>query len=222
MSAGKIFVAALAGALVSGCGVQDAQRNSEQRPEQAGEPLDPARTAARLAGVRVAAITGDQEGVQRNVHALSEDLRRSMKIPDAGRRIDPEQARHVVLTLPGVRTASWVDRSNLLVRVDGAHLRTQRTIDQVCVALEPLGDTLAVVVHLQNAMARTSEEMDTLPRNCQLAEGDYAFMQRRRGMDVLDPAIRDQHRDNVERVRQSASSQQTAGDRAALEAIPEM
>jgi hypothetical protein len=212
----------LAAALIVGCGASESGQGSDQRPQQAGQPLDPARTAARLAGVRVAAITGDQEGVQRNVHALSEDLRRSMKIPDSGRRIDAEQARRVVLALPGVRTVSWIDGSNLLVRVEGAHLRTHRTIDQVCLGLEPLGDTLAVVVHVQNAIARTGEEMDTLSRNCQLAEGDYAFLQRRRRIDVLDPAVREQHRVNAEAARSRGSGEQTAGDQAALEAIPEM
>lgn len=218
----RLFALVAAGLLLFGCRAAESPDDAQLRPQQAGQPMDPMRTAARFAGVRASALTGDQEGVQRNMHVLSEDLRRSMKIPDGSRRIDPEQARRAALTIPGVRTASWADATNLLVRVDGADFRSQRTIDDVCVALEPLGDTLAVVVHLQNAAASTSEEMDTLSRNCQLAEGDYAFLQRERQMDVLDPDIRRQHRINAERARRAASSQQSAGDRAALEAIPEM
>ena len=222
MGTARLFACMAAGLVLFGCRAAEPPDDAQSRPQQAGQPMDPVRTAARFAGIRAAALTGDQQGVERNMHALSEDLRRSMKVPDGSRRIDPERARRAALALPGVRSVSWVDGSNLLVRVDGAGFRSQRTIDDVCVALEPLGDTLAVVVHLQNAAASTSEEMDTLSRNCQLAEGDYALMQRERQMDVLDPEIRRQHRINAEQARQAAASRQTAGDRAALEAIPEM
>lgn len=222
MTSARLFLLVATGLLLFGCRASEPSEETLSRPQQAGQPLDPLRTAAHFAGVRASAFTGDQEGVQRNMHALSEDLRRSMKIPDGSRRIDPERARRAALSVSGVRSASWVDGSNLLVRVDGAGFRRQRTIDDVCLALEPLGDTLAVVVHLQNAAASTSEEMDTLSRNCQLAEGDYALMQRKRQMDVLDPDIRRQHRINAEQARRAAASAQPAGDRAALEAIPEM
>jgi hypothetical protein len=47
-------------------------------------------------------------------------------------------------------------------------------IDRVCVALEPLGDTLAVVVNLQDATAKNGDEAITLSRNCQLPEGQNA------------------------------------------------
>jgi hypothetical protein len=47
-------------------------------------------------------------------------------------------------------------------------------------------------------------------------------LQRDRKVDVLDPGLRAQYRANVERSRQQASAQQDSGDRAALEAIPEM
>lgn len=222
MGTARLFACMAAGLVLFGCRAAEPPDDAQSRPQQAGQPMDPVRTAARFAGIRASALTGDQEGVQRNMHALSEDLRRAMKIPDGARRIDPERARRAALAIHGVRSASWVDGSNLLVRVDGAALRSQRTIDDVCVALEPLGDTLAVVVHVQNAAATTGEEMDTLSRNCQLREGDYAFMQRERRMDVLDPDIRAQHRANADRARQAQSSRQSDGDRAALEAIPEM
>lgn len=155
-------------------------------------------------------------------HAMSEDMRRAMKLPDASRPIDPEAARTAAHSLPGVRSVAWLDRSNFMVRVDSAERRSHQTIDELCYQLEPLGDTLAVVVHLQNAAARTREEMDTLSRNCQLAPGDKALLQRNRKVDVLDPGIRSQHRANAERIRQQAPAAQDAGDRAALEAIPEM
>lgn len=178
--------------LLAAC-VQQQADPEERRPQQAGQPLDPVRTAGRFAAMRSSAIVGDQEGVRRNVEAMSEDMRRAMKLPDPGRRIDREAARSVVIRVPGVRSVGWVDRENLLVRVESSELRSQRTIDRICLELESLGDTLAVVVNLQNAAARTAGEMQTLSRNCQLASGERAFMQRRREMDVIPEDVRKQH-----------------------------
>ena len=219
----RIVVTVIAASLsIAGCTAQQSDEPPQRRPQQAGQPMDPLRTAGHMASTRVAVITGDQAGVQRNMEAMSEDLRRAMKLADASRPIDRESARGVAREMPGVRSANWIDRHNLLVRVDGAQLRSQQTIDDLCVQLEPLGDTLAVVVHLQNAAARTHDDMDTLSRNCQLAPGDSAFMQRPRTVDALDPAIRGQHRATVERIERQSQHEQTAGDRKALERMAEM
>ena len=184
--------------------------------------MDPLRTASHMAGARMAAITGDQAGVQRNMQAMSEDMRRAMKLADPTRPINPEAARGIARGMPGVRSANWIDRNNLLLRVEGADLRIQQTIDELCYRLEPLGDTLAVVVHLQNAAPANRDQMDTLSRNCQLTEGDVAFAQRQRSVDALDPMVRAQQRAEAERMRGRAASQNSAGDRAALEAMHEM
>lgn len=183
---------ALVSALLTGC-LQQPGEPEERSPQQAGQPLDPVRTAGRLAAIRGSAMIGDQEGIQRNVEAMTDDMRRAMRLPDPARRIDREAARSAARTVPGVRSVGWVDHENLLVRVDSGELRSQRTIDRVCLELEPLGDTLAVVVHLQNAAARSGEEMQTLSRNCQLAPGERALMQRRRQMDVIPQEVRMQH-----------------------------
>lgn len=184
--------------------------------------MDPAQTAAHLGAARVAALTGDQAALQRNVQAMSEDMRRSMKLPDATRPIDHEAARIIARAMPDVVSAVWIDRSNFLVRVAGAQARSERTIDELCYRLEALGDTLAVVVHLQDAAPETRDGMDTLSRNCQLAMGDHALLQTLRKVDVLDPAVRAQQRANAELARRRRPDTQTAGDRAAIEAIPEM
>lgn len=207
---------------MAGCNAPQAEASAQRRPQQAGQPMDPLRTASHMAGARASAIIGDQQGVQRNMQAMSEDMRRAMKLADASRPIDREAARSIARALPGVRSANWIDRHNLLVRVAGAHLRSQRTIDALCLGLEPLGDTLAVVVHLQNAAALNRDEMDTLSRNCQLAPGDHALFQQARKVDVLDPAVRAQHRAAVERMQSAPPQEQSSGDRAALEAMPEM
>jgi hypothetical protein len=68
-------------------------------------------------------------------------------------------------------------------------------IDRVCVALEPLGDTLAVVVNLQDATAKNGDEAMTLSRNCQLPEGQRAFLQAKRQVDVVSPELRAQFKD---------------------------
>jgi hypothetical protein len=214
-----IFLAAL---LAAGCDTGTEVDAGKRRPTQSGQPMDPVVTARHLGAARLAAITGDQESLQRNAQAISEDMRRSMKIPDANRPIDHERARSIARAVPGVLSATWIDRSNLLVRVANAEMRNEQTIDELCNRLETLGDTLAVVVHLQDAAPATRDGMDTLSRNCQLARGDNAFMQGPRRMDVLDPAARAQYRANVELARRKVPAARTGGDQAALDAIPEM
>src|SRR3546814_6868755 len=72
-------------------------------PQRAGQPVDPIKTAGHIAAARVAAITSNQEGVHRNMEAMTEDLRRAMKLPDAGRPNAPEAARAAIRTMQGVR-----------------------------------------------------------------------------------------------------------------------
>ena len=219
----RMVTAMLVVGMIAGCSAPQADApQAAPRPQQAGQPMDPLRTATHMAGARLAAVAGDQEGVHRNMQAMSEDLRRAMKLADASRPVDREAARGIARAMPAVRSANWIDRHNLLVRVDGPQWRSQQTIDDLCVRLEPLGDTLAVVVHLQDAAAQTHDGMDTLSRNCQLAPGDHALLQRPRTVDALDPSIRAQHRAYGEHVRANPPRQQSAGDRAALEAMKEM
>lgn len=161
-----------------------------QAQQQAGQPLTPLAVAGRIAAVHGAALSGDQRGVQKNAQAFADDFRRSIKLPDPARPIDHEAARAAVRPLAGVRSSVWIDRANLLVMVDGAQYRSVDTIDRVCNVLAPLGDTLAVVVNVQNVAATNSHEADTLSRNCQLPEGERAFLQQKRQIDALDPATR--------------------------------
>lgn len=222
MTTWTVAAAIAASLLLASCTAQQPDEPAQRRPQQAGQPLDPVVTAGHMAAMRGASLTGDREGTRRHLDAMHQDLMRSMKLADASRPIDREAARGVARSMPGVRSANWIDRHNLLVRVDGEAMRSQQTIDDLCIRLEPLGDTLAVVVHLQDAAARTHDDMDTLSRNCQLAPGDQALFQRERKVDVLDPAVRAQHRANGDTVRRSGVREQTAGDRAAIEAIAEM
>ena len=189
----RMLLCILIAVSLAGCGPQSTEKE-EQRPQQAGEPLDPLKTAGRFGAMQATALTGNQDGFKRNFESMHGELMRSMRVPDATRRIDREAARTAVRGVTGVRSAGWIDHENLLVRVDSNELRTQRTIDRVCMELEPLGDTLAVVIHLQSAAARSGDEMRTLSRNCQLPPGERAFMQRQRQMDVIPDDVRRQHR----------------------------
>ena len=162
-----------------------------RKPQQAGQPVDPARAAAHLVGARVAAATGDTKAAEAHVLALADDMRRSARMPNVMRPIHRESARVAVRPLPGVKSVIWMDHENLIVMVDGQRHRTMAKIDEVCLALEPLGDTLAIVVNLQDATARNGDEAMTLSRNCQLADGQRAAFQRKRQIDVVDRETRD-------------------------------
>ena len=115
---------------------------------------------------------------------------RSARLPDVNRPIDHEAARAAVRLLAGVRSAIWLDQTNFVVMVNGAELRSMDMIDRVCLALEPLGDTLAVVVNLQDVTAKDPDAAMTLSRNCQLAEGQRAILQAKRQVDVVAPELR--------------------------------
>ena len=202
---------AAAFAAVSACSGQGAG-TEEREMAQAGQPLNPLTTAGRLAAVPLASVLGDEETARTQFNAAHADLMRSMKVADARRPIDRESARTVARQVPGVRSVVWVDRHNLLALVDGSRYRDQHTIDGICRQLEPLGDTLAVVVHLQDATARTGDELETINRNCQLRPGDVALAQTRRQLDVIDPEIRARHKAVNAAAPDADASQQRADD----------
>lgn len=168
----------------------------ERKPEQAGQPTDPVKVAARMAATPASAVVGDQQAVQANMKAMNEDFRKSIKLADPARRVNRESARTAAKRVEGVRSVAWADNLNLLVIVATNQARSYDTIDAICMELEPLGDTLGVVVNLQSGAALTGEQLRVLTRNCQLAPGDHALLQRERQFDGVDPAIRAQHRAN--------------------------
>jgi hypothetical protein len=162
---------------------------TERRPRQAG-PTNPLVTAGHIAGVEAAGLTGGQRAMRGHVEAMHKDMMRDMRLADPSRRIDHEAARAAVRPLQGMQSAVWIDNANLLVLVGGSQYRSMTTIDNVCLALASLGDTLSVVVNVQDVMATTSEGADTLSRNCQLGAGERAMFQQKRQVDVLDPEVR--------------------------------
>lgn len=178
--------------LLAACSAQEPER--VPRPKQAGQPIDPVTTAARITAIRGAAMLGDQEAVQANMSAMQEDFRKSIKLADPARRVDRETARTAARAVAGVRSVVWIDHENLLAIVAANAMRNYDTIDAICMALEPLGDTLGVVVNLQSGAAKTGDDLEILSRNCQLAPGDRAFAQRNRQVDVIAPSIRAQHK----------------------------
>lgn len=176
-------------------GMAACQRPADQsaqapRPQQAGQAVNPYATAAHIAAARADIVLGDQRGAEGHVKAIANDFTRSARIPDTSRPIGHEAARAAVRPLAGVRTSLWLDRSNFVVMVGDQQHRNMAMIDQVCLALEPLGDTLAVVVNVQDVTAKNADNATTLSRNCQLPEGQRAMFQAKREVDVVSPEVR--------------------------------
>jgi hypothetical protein len=189
-----IFFACVAVLSLVGCAAAD---DSEARkPEQAGQPLDSAEVAARLAAIQAAGVIGDEAAVQANVEALQDDVRKSVRLADPARNIDRESARQAARQVAGVRSVVWVDRENLFVIVDRNEARSYDTIDRICLQLESLGDTLGVVVNLQSGAALNGDDLQILSRNCQLLPGERALLQANRQLDVIPGSVRSQHRAN--------------------------
>ena len=167
-----------------------------QKPQQAGQAMNPAQTAARIAIIRAAAVTGNQKLAKDQMDGLNNDYRKAVKLSDPTHAVDRESARQAAKKIPGVRSVVWLDHENLFAIVDKNELRTYETIDAICLQLEPLGDTLGVVVNLQSGAARNGDELEILNRNCQLAPGERALLQKNRKVDVIDPEIRKLHKAN--------------------------
>ena len=168
----------------------------EPKPQRSGEPVSGAQFLGRVAVTTAAAAAGQQDVVHNQMLGMADDFRRSFKLADPARAVDRETARQATRSVEGVRSVAWVDAANLFVIVERNALKTERTIDRICVALEPLGDTLGVVVNLQSGEARNAAELQLLVRNCQLAFGDRAFAQDRRDRNVVSDAIWAQHEAN--------------------------
>jgi hypothetical protein len=169
---------------------QGSTSDTAKRQPTAGQGTSPLTTVGHLAGIEAAGLTGDQRAMRAHVEALQKNMMRDMRLPDASRPIDHEAARAALRPLKGVRSSVWIDRSNMLVLVGGSPYRSMETIDRICAALQPLGDTLAVVVNVQDVLATTSEGADALSRNCQLGAGERALLRQKRQVDVLDPEVR--------------------------------
>lgn len=185
-----LLVIALA---TAGC-TQQQPGDARPKPQQAGKPLDPLTVAARIAALDAAAISGDRKAMQQNMAAFQEEYRKSIKLADPTRPVDRELARSAARRVEGVRSVAWLDNVNLLAIVVLNNQRSYQTIDAICLQLEPLGDTLGVVVNLQSGAAVTGDELEILSRNCQLAPGDRGLLQAHRQVDVIPPQVRVQHR----------------------------
>jgi hypothetical protein len=180
-------------AFLSGCA---REASEEPKPERAGQPVSGAEFLARTAVTAGASVSGQDGVVRAQQQAVHDDFRRAIKLADPARAVNREQAREVARSIDGVRSVAWVDAANLYVIVERNDLKTEQTVDRICVALEPLGDTLGVVINLQSGEARTGAELQLLVRNCQLAVGEHAFLHDRRDRNVVSDAVWAQHEAN--------------------------
>ncbi|SDY90740.1 hypothetical protein SAMN04487939_10899 [Lysobacter sp. yr284] len=212
-------LAASAALLAGGCGQADSDRRAqaEAAPPRAGQMLDPGETAQRLVKMRAQALGGDQQGLQQNLQELNRDFNRSIKLADPSKRVDRENARIAARGVKGVRSVVWIDGENLFAIVDRNADRSYGTVDAICRQLEPLGDTLGVVINLQSGAARNGDELEILSRNCQLPPGERAMLQHNRQVDALPPQVRAQHRANAD----AALRAERAGERAESDRIIE-
>lgn len=188
----KSWLTAVVVCCAAGCSQapQGSATDAAYPPRSAQSGTNPLATAGHLVGIEAAGLTGDQHAMRGHVEAMHQSMMRDMRVADPSRPINHEAARAAVRPLPGVQSSVWIDASNMLVMVGGGQYRSMDTIDRLCRALEPLGDTLSVVVNVQDVTATTSEGADTLSRNCQLGAGERAMFQQKRQVDVLDPEVR--------------------------------
>lgn len=175
--------------VLAGCGAP-ADRAAPDDLAKGAQRSTPLSVAKHVAGVRLAALAGNQQAIAEHIDAMSKDMLHDARIPDPTRPIAREAARAAVAPLAGVRSVVWIDHDNLLVMVGGAQYRNMAMVGRVCDALDPLGDTLAVVVNVQDVTATTSEGADAVSRNCRLLEGQRAFLRQNRRIEALDPSLR--------------------------------
>ena len=181
-------------AVLVGCTAPEPEQATRQ-PKRL-EQGSPVALAGRIVAMDAATIAGDQKAAKAHSDAAQAEIRKSLKMADPGRKINQELARSAAKNVEGVRSVVWLDHENLFVIVKENAQRSSEMIDQICMELEPLGDTLAVVVNLQSGAATNGDELEILSRNCQLESGERAFLQRNRQVDVLSPSVRAQHKAN--------------------------
>jgi hypothetical protein len=131
---------------------------------------DPASAARHMGAIRAATAAGDDAAMRAGVDAMNTASRQAMRLVDPGRAVDREAARTAVQQLPGVRAAGWIDRTRLLVVTVRGDAGAEAMIDTVCLRLEPLGDTVGVVVSVQDT-ASGGRPRET-SRSCRLAPGE--------------------------------------------------
>jgi hypothetical protein len=164
-------------------------------PPPAAQAIDPPESAASAASAPAAPAAEAPETTADATAAIPEPVPPPVNLVDPARGADRESARAAVQAVPGVRSAGWLDRENLLVAVDRKDALGDDTIDAICQAIAPFGDTRGVVVNLRSGVASEGDGVEIVARNCQLASDKSASLQGDR-QDKPDPAaIRAQEKD---------------------------
>lgn len=133
---------------------------------------DQPSVAHHMGAIRAATAAGDDTAMRAGVDAMNAASRQAMRLVDPGRAVDREAARATVQQLPGVRAAGWIDRTRLLVVTARDDAGAEAMIETVCLRLEPLGDTVGVVVSVQDGA--TGGRPRETSRGCRSAPGEQA------------------------------------------------
>lgn len=142
--------------------------------------------------------------------------------PRARGTVDREAARAAARTVSGVTSVVWVDEHNLLALVDRNGRRSHQAIDEICYQLARLGDVAGIVVHLQSTAARGPQQLEILGRDCGLPPGERMPGAEALQLDALDPAVRAEYELGKRTLQASPPRAPDAGDRRAIDAIPEL
>ena len=97
-------------AVLVGCTAPEPEQATRQpkRLEQAS----PVALAGSIVAMDAAAIAGDQKTAKAHSDAAQAEIRKSLKMADPGRKINPELARSAAKNVEGVRSVVWLDHEN--------------------------------------------------------------------------------------------------------------
>lgn len=149
------------------CGLALLLPLSACQPSQLPEQAAPQATAGREGATPTASTDAVSRALQ---HAAG-------RAPDPARHIPQDQALARVRAVEGVSKVEWMNSRDLVVLVNGSAYRNYAMSERICKAMEPLGDTLWVAVHLMDRSARTGGNLTVYSRNCQLPPPEHAVLQ---------------------------------------------
>ncbi|MEO8670437.1 MAG: hypothetical protein ABI411_03915 [Tahibacter sp.] len=145
---------------------------SQQDLEQAGLGINEVASSVEASAASIA--TSNRPAIESlpGAGAFSTDLLRALRMLQPARPIDPDTAIAAVRPLRGVRTVSWVAASTLQVSMEyeGERIRDAVVIEQVCQALQRLGDVRELQIRVGSTESRVGAPLAGSAWHCQSLE----------------------------------------------------